>query len=81
MLLGQKTVGERGLCVGVEDLYDALQDDHAAIDLLIDEIDSAAGVLRAVVEGLLRCAVVRESRQERGVKIERAVFPLAYEAR
>ena len=53
VLFGQESGGQGMLGIVIVDGDDALQDDDAAVDLLVDEVDGAAGDLGTVVEGLL----------------------------
>src|SRR5206468_2509196 len=51
----------------------SLQQDRAAVQLFIDEMNSASGELHPVLEGLVLSIKAGESRQERRMDIEQAV--------
>ena len=73
MFLFQDAGGEGFVGVGAFYGDSALDDDDAVVDLLVDEVDGAAGDLDAVVEGLVLGVESGEGGQERGVDIDDAV--------
>ena len=66
----QDALGERVGIVGLEDGNAALEDDNAVIQVLVDEVDGAAGEFAAVVEGLQLGFEAGEGWQQRGVDVE-----------
>src|ERR1051326_1945529 len=52
VLFGEDARGERVFGVGVEDGDNALRDDGAAVQSLVNEVDCAAGEADAVLDGL-----------------------------
>ena len=59
--------------VGVENGDGTLQDDCAVVEVLVDEVDGAAGDFHPVVEGLLLGVESGECGQERGMDIQDSV--------
>src|SRR5919202_1141285 len=56
--------GERLFGVGVEDGDDALRDDGAAVQSLVNEVDGAAGEADAVLDGLALRVEAGEGRKQ-----------------
>lgn len=52
VFFGEDAIGEGVGIVCGEDGDGALEDDDAVVEVLVDEVDGAAGELNAVVEGL-----------------------------
>ena len=59
--------------VGGKDGDGALQDDGAVVELLVDEMDGAAGDLDAVFEGLGLRVEAGKGGQQRGMDVEDAL--------
>ena len=70
----QDSLGEGLGVVGVEDRDGALEDDGAVIELVVDEVDGAAGDFDAVVEGLLLGVEAGEGWEQGGVDVQDAVW-------
>ena len=73
VLLLEDAFGEGVSVVAVEYGDEFLEDDGSVVELLVDEVDGAAGDLNAVVEGLSLGVETREGREQRGVDVEDAL--------
>src|SRR5258708_15902255 len=73
MFLFKDTGGRGVLVVCVEDRDRRLQNNGAGVEILVDEVDGAAGELHAVVEGLLLRFEARERGEKRGMDIQDAL--------
>ena len=73
VLFDEDALGEGVGVVRIEDGDRALEDDGAMIEVLVDEVDGAAGDFDSVIERLLLGVEARECGQQRGMDIEDAV--------
>lgn len=73
VLFDEDAGGERGRSVRVEDLDGALEDDNAVVDVLVDEVNGAAGYFCAELERLGLGFEAREAGQEAGMHVDDAV--------
>src|ERR1700676_5224020 len=73
VLFRQDARGEGVAVVVVVNRDNALQDDDAVVEVLVDEVNRAAGHLDAVIEGLLLGVEAREGGQQGRVNVEDAV--------
>lgn len=73
VLFDEDALGEGVRVVGFEDGYGALEDDGAVIEVLVDEVDGAAGDFYSVVEGLLLRIEAGKGGKQRWVDVEDAV--------
>jgi len=73
VLFGEDAAAEGVGVVGVKDGDGALEDDGSVVELVVDEMDRAAGHFDSVVEGLLLGFEAGEGGQQRGMNVEDAV--------
>jgi len=73
VLFGEDAFGEGVGVVGFENSNRSLENDSAVVEVLVDEVDGAAGDLYAVIECLLLGVEAGEGRQQRGMDVEDAV--------
>ena len=73
VFLGEDAVGEGVGVVGFEDGDNALQDDDAVVEVLVDKVDGATGDLDAVIECLGLGFEAGKRGQQRWVDVENAV--------
>ena len=73
MFFFEDAVGERVSGIGIEDRDGSLQDDRAAVQLLIHEVDRAAGNLDAMRPRLILGIETRKGGQQRRMDVENAI--------
>lgn len=57
----------------LENRNGALQNNDAVVEMLVDEVNGAAGPLDSVVKGLFLCVESREGRKQRGMDVQDAI--------
>lgn len=70
MLLNQNAIRQKVSGIPWEDGHNSLIDNWARVEATVDQMDSAAGELGSVLEGLLLRLKPRESRQQAWVDID-----------
>src|SRR6267154_1753299 len=73
MLLFENRFGEGGFRIFVEYGNSGLHDDRAGVEILVNEVDRAAGEFYAIFEGLALRFQARERRKQRRVNIQDAI--------
>jgi hypothetical protein len=73
MLFGEDAVGKRVGVVGFQNGNSALQEDDAVVEMLVNEVDGAAGDFDAIFEGLGLRVEAGKRGQQRRMDVEDAV--------
>src|ERR1700675_4501135 len=72
MLLFQDSAGQLNLVIAGQDRHGALQNDHSVIELFVDEMNCAAGIMHSIIQSLLLCIESGESRKQGWMNVEDA---------